>query len=81
MYKTEVIKHVFGIEKRSKMMQALINKNEQEGWSFINAVGSSWFGVILTFKQHPANRPLEEAKFDSKFFKAKINHVVKNMKS
>jgi len=81
MYKTEVIKHVFGVEKRSKMMETLINKNEKEGWTFVNAVGSSWFGVILTFKQLQTRKSVEEAKFDSKFFKAKINQVVKDMKN
>jgi len=81
MYKTEVIKYVMGINKRSKLMEALINKNEQEGWSFVNAIRSSWFGIILTFKHQSINRTVKDAKFDSEFFNAKINHVVKNLKN
>ncbi len=81
MYKTEVIKYVMGVNKRSKLMEALINKNEQEGWIFVNAVGTSWFGIILTFRYQPTNRAVKEAKFDSVFFNAKINNVVKNLKN
>ena len=80
MYKTEVIKHVLSVDERSKKMEALINKNEQEGWTFVNAVASPGFSVVLTFKHNQERTPVKEEAFDSKFFKAKINHVIENTK-
>ncbi len=81
MYKTEVIKNVVNVIERSKKMEALINKNEHEGWTFVNAVSSPGFSVILTFKQETVRKPVEDAKFDTKFFKAKINRVIEDSKN
>lgn len=81
VYKTEVIKNVVSVVERSKKMEALINKNELEGWTFVNAVSSPGFSVILTFKQNAERKPVENPKFDSKFFKAKINRVIEDAKN
>lgn len=80
MYRTEVISNVFTAQEKASKMESIINKLELEGWIFVNAINASWFSVVLTFKQNPVRRLTEDSKFDSKYFKDKINYVVKEVK-
>lgn len=83
MYKNVVIKNSFSAKKQAENMENTIRNYEKDGWTFVNAIPSSFFRIILTFKKDSVVKPVvaEEPKFDKKFFKVKTNHVVENMKN